>query len=320
MFELLERRGAGVELRAEGRVLVGPAVRYGDISPSHRERIEPGAFGPLDSKTRWLNYAHDADRVIAWTGGGGLELSDGPDALEVRATLPEIPLANLALEEVRGGRMRGLSIEFFVKEETRAAGVRVIRRASLAGVGLVQNPSYQQSVVETRGRLGRSLRAKIPKQRKLACACSGPGCRFAEFAGDAIEEMLDNAFDQVEREIVASWANYSTPLASVSAGTLRRAGVDGVEIDLPDSPAGQAVIAARDAAGIVIRPHIDRALSDVVEVGDTAQYKKAHVRAFIVSSTDAREGWPTPDLVPTPAALLDNRSGEIRPRLETLWL
>ena len=320
MFELLERRGAGVELRAEGRVLVGPAVRYGDVSPSHRERIEAGAFGLLDSKTRWLNYAHDADRVIAWTGGGGLELTDTPDALEVRATLAEIPLASLALVEIAAGRMRGLSIEFRVKEESRAGGIRVISRASLAGVGLVQNPSYQQSVVETRARLGRSLRSRIPTKTKLACKCSGAGCRFAEFADKAVGEMLDRAFDQAERDVVAAWGNYNTPLASRSAGTLRRAGVDGVEIDLPDSPAGQAVIAARDAAGIVVRPHLDRALSEVVEQGETAQYQSAHARAFIVSSTDAREGWPTPELIPTPADLLDNRASEIRSRLETLWL
>ena len=320
MFELLERRGAGVELRAEGRCLIGPAVRYGDISPSHRERIEPGAFAPLDARTRWLDYNHENDRCIAWTGGGGLELVDTPDALEVRATLPEIPLANLALEEVRGGRMRGLSIEFRSRKETRDAGIRVIQQAHLAGVGLVASPSYQQSVVESRARLGRSLRSRIPARKKLSCKCSGAACDFAEFADEAVTEMLDSAFETAERDIIAAWGNYTQPLASRSAGTLRRFGTDSIEIDLPDSPAGQAVIAARDAAGIVVRPHIDRAAAEVSEVGNVAHYRKAPVRAFIVSSTDARQGWPTPELVATPTDLLDNRSAIIQPRAATLWL
>ena len=60
-----ERRYCGVELRAEGRRLYGPAIRYGDISPTHKERFEPGAFS-LDQRTRCLIYATIAP---AWSRG-----------------------------------------------------------------------------------------------------------------------------------------------------------------------------------------------------------------------------------------------------------
>ena len=108
----IERRASGVEFRTEGRRLIGPAMTYGDISPSHRERFEAGAFNVSDGATRWLDVRHQQEQVIAWTGGGGLELTDTPDALQVRATLPDIPAANAALADVRAGRLKGFSVEF----------------------------------------------------------------------------------------------------------------------------------------------------------------------------------------------------------------
>ena len=145
-----ERRYSGIELRAEGRRLVGPAMRYGDISPSHMERFEPGAFD-LDGRTRWLDLEHDPTRVIAFTGAG-LVLRDGPEALMVDATLPQLPLADIALQAVRDGSLRGFSIEFEATAERRDGEIRVIEKSHLVGIGLVADPSYQKSIVEARRR------------------------------------------------------------------------------------------------------------------------------------------------------------------------
>ena len=41
----VERRAA-VEFRVEGRRLTGVLMRFGEISPSHRERFEPEVCGP----------------------------------------------------------------------------------------------------------------------------------------------------------------------------------------------------------------------------------------------------------------------------------
>ena len=41
----IERRAATVEIRVEGRKLSGVVMRYGAVSPSHRERFLPGRSG-----------------------------------------------------------------------------------------------------------------------------------------------------------------------------------------------------------------------------------------------------------------------------------
>ena len=146
----IERYYSGLEIRADGRTLVGPAIRYGEVSPGHRERFDAGAFALDDNRTRWLDVGHDRSIVIAHTDGGGLEFRDTPDALEVSAILPDIPAANQALADLKAGRLRGFSLEFDSLQETRDGEIRVVERAILAGIGLVRSPSYQGSVVEVR--------------------------------------------------------------------------------------------------------------------------------------------------------------------------
>ena len=60
---------------------------------------------------------------------------------------------------------------------------------------------------------------------------------------------------------------------------------------------------------MLIRPFLDRDASDgkfeqraAVTAGERVLvYRKAWIRSFIVAATDAREGWPPAELVPTPA-------------------
>ena len=308
-----------LECRAEGRRLIGPAIRYRDISPSHRERFEPGAF-TLDNKTRWLNYRHEPDRVLAFTNGGGLELRDSPQELLVSAVLPGIPLADHALAEVRNKKLKGFSVEFRAVDEKMENGLRIIQRAELAGVGLVADPSYSSSQAELRARSGRTLRATIPEGVKLACMCSGGAeVKFAQFAENAISEMLDNAFAKVEAElgnpVIAAFENYSQPLASARRGTVRRAARNAVDIDIPKSSAGDSVLSAAEDAGVIVRPFLSTDSVSVIE-GDTAVYSRARVRAFVISSTDQRSGWKEPLLIPTPENVIRSAA----PRLENLWL
>ena len=298
-----ERRTGPLELRAEGRTLTGPAMRYGDVSPTHRERFEPGAFDAAG--TLYLDVGHDSDRVIAYTGGG-LEVRDTAEALVVSARLPEIPAADKALAGVRGGRYRGFSVEFHAEAERRESGIRVVERAKLVGVGLVGSPSFPASVVEIRGRMGRTMRATIPANRNLACRCSGASCKFARIMQNAMEEVFDEFAATAGREQIAAFGSYDSPLASVSSGTLRgrmlRSGDGEIEIDLPEGVAGSATVAAHDAAGVIVRPVIDAADSASHLDGDVRVYTAAKSRAWIVSATDQREGWPSPVLVATPDA------------------
>lgn len=146
----VERRYCELRAASDGRRLEGVAVRYGDTArlPWGRERIEVGAFAPLGDVI--LNASHDRAAPLARTGGGGLELMDAADSLTVRAELPATRAADDVLALVRGGVMRGLSVEFRAVAERMESGVRVIERAALSGVAVVDTPAYPASEVEAR--------------------------------------------------------------------------------------------------------------------------------------------------------------------------
>ena len=148
------------ELRADldKRELAGRAIVYGDVATigaGIRESIRAGAFGDVAGLDVILNRQHQRGEPLARTGGGGLELRDGPEALEVVATLPETRAADDVLTLVRNRVMRGLSLEFRALEVVRENGVLVVTRARLGGIGVVDMPFYPQSTVATREANGR---------------------------------------------------------------------------------------------------------------------------------------------------------------------
>ena len=103
-------------------------MRYGDVAAiaGRRERFTPGAFAPVGDVI--LNKQHERVSPLARTEGGGLELIDTPEALKMRATLPETREATDALALLRKRGLSGLSVEFTAIEEHIEAGVRVITR------------------------------------------------------------------------------------------------------------------------------------------------------------------------------------------------
>ena len=297
-----ERR-AGGEVRVAGRTLSGVAMPYGTISPDFRERFEPGAFGPVAAID--CNLQHDANTVLV----RGASLTDSPEALRVSATLPE---GAAALALVRRRALNGFSVEFRARREHRdAAGVRVVEAADLTGLALVDRPAYPASGAEVRARSGRTFRQRIPSGQNLGCACSGAACKFAKFTGEAINEAFSEAWDEAA-EILAVRGGYGSPLASKSRGTLRAAmsGDDAVvEIDLPTGDAGAAVLADIENAGaaVLARPYLDADASEgAIESrraeadGDVMAYTRIRVRSIVVGATDQVEGWPAPEVVPTP--------------------
>ena len=267
-----------------------------------------------------MTLNHDPERAVAWYPGGGLALANGRDAMTLRAELPPIPAADRALADIRAGKVTGLSVEFRAVKESREGDIRVVEDAVLAGVGIVRTPSYGGARVEARRRSGRTMRSRIPAGRNVECRCSGATCKFARIIGEALQEEFDLAFTQARKEIIAGFGSYDMPLASRSAGTLRGrilANGDGeVEIDLPDDGVGAATVAAHEAAGVIVRPHIDAAAAVSTIEGETRVYSVAPIRAFLVSATDAREGWPAPDLVAT----ADELAHASAPRRRRVWL
>lgn len=305
----------GVSFRVAGRTLSGRALVYGDVSPDFRERFEPGAFGEVG--TIPVNLQHDRNLIVAERA----LLTDTARSLDVRADLPE---GSAALALVRRGALSGFSIEFHAQAQRFEAGVRVVERATLTGLALVDRGAYPQSKAEIRARSGRTMRATIPADKPLDCACVGAGCKV-QFLMDALAAEIQGAYEDVvaakRKAVVAAYGDYKTPLASTTAGTLRASmGADGaiVEIDLPDSDAGRAVLAANEDAGVIVRPFVDQDAAEFTTDADGVRtYTKAPIRAFIVSATDAREGWPDPEIAPTPEAVMTAPKPAKRRRL---WL
>jgi len=132
-------------------MLTGPVLVYGDVAPSYRERFEPGSIA-LDSAVS-VNLGHERDKSIGWHPNGGLTLTDDSEALTMRLELPPIPAADRALAEIQAGKLTGLSVEYqALRERADDAGVMVVERAMLSGIGLVREPAYKQSRVRLRGK------------------------------------------------------------------------------------------------------------------------------------------------------------------------
>ena len=142
------------ELRADfaERRLEGTAMRYGDIGQvgSFRERFEAGAFGDLATADVILNRQHQRGEPLARTGGAGLVLVDTNLELRISATLPETRAADDVLALVKASVLRSLSIEFRATRERRESGIRVVTRAVLAGVSVVDSGAYLMSTVAAR--------------------------------------------------------------------------------------------------------------------------------------------------------------------------
>ena len=299
---------AGVSFRVAGRTLSGRALVYGDTADmgDFRERFEPGAFGEVRSIA--INLQHDPRLIVT----DSALLTDTARELRVRADLPE---GSAALSLVRRGALSGFSIEFFARTERRESGVRVIERAVLSGLALVDAAAYPGAVAEVRRRkytkgrparirAGRVLRSRIPYDRALVCEClrqaGGPACiplaRFSKSAGDGMAEAINDALAEA-RDVLAVMGEYKRPVGSASRGTLRAVStVDGLdlEMDLPAGEVGDAVVAAHESAGVVVRPLIDFDRSEFTDSDKGREYTAPFLRAFLIGATDHKGGWPEP--------------------------
>ena len=210
------------EIRADGRQLSGVAVKYGDTAklPFGLERFEPGAFGRVQDADIILNVQHRRDRPLARSGGGGLLLTDSQRELAIAATLPSTRESDDALELVRTGVLRGLSIEFTARRDRKDNGVRVVEKAELSGVGLVDRPAYRESSVEAREEFrldGRGLSGAIFYDMDTVISDT-ESIRKERYSPGA----FDFAIEDGTREInLIMGRSYDRPLASRRAGSLQ---------------------------------------------------------------------------------------------------
>ena len=158
MIEIRQAAGGGYRLE-------GLAMVYGDRASVYgqAEQFEPGSieFAP----SLMLNAQHDRGRPLARYPGGGLALADGSESARIAADLPATTLARDTYELVRAGVLTGLSVEFRAERERLDAGVRVIERALLTGLGVVDEPAYKLSRIEARGAERRLAETYAPRRR-----------------------------------------------------------------------------------------------------------------------------------------------------------
>ena len=203
----------------DGRTLIGTVVRYGDVSTANSyggpETFESGAFGNIAALDTILNTMHDRKRPLARTDGGGLVLQDDSDALRVAATLPETRDADDALELVEKGVLRGFSTEFISRQETDKNGVRTIRQAALPGIGLVDRPSYPDSLIAEIRAEGEGISGEFQYNADAVIAATGKVRKERIRPG-----AFSYAIKSPDREINLILGDNSRPLASKKAGSL----------------------------------------------------------------------------------------------------
>ena len=131
--------------------VTGAPIKYGDLAtlPFGQERVLPGAFGDLSVAELYINRMHQRDQPLANTYAG-LRVDDNAERLYGEADLPNTSYGRDAQEEVKTGRLRGLSIEFRTLEDDFIDGIRVIKSARLYGWAVVDKPAYPQSVAAMR--------------------------------------------------------------------------------------------------------------------------------------------------------------------------
>ena len=308
----MERVYRATEFRNEGRRLSGQVIVYADTSKSHRERFQPGAFS-FDNVV--LNYRHNQLCAVAWFPGGGVEIRDSEAALTMSADLPPLPAADRALAEVRAGKLNGLSVEFVAEKEKREAGIRIIEKARLVGIGLVDQPSYSGSVVEARREMRgpdpdaersywhnqrRAVSGKMPLDATADCRCMGKDCNQVKFLKGAFDRTIADA-ESGDRDISATTGSNNAPdiLGSTRQGTLRlTADNGGMGFSIAaatGAPALLALIQSATAAPPIGRPIIDLELSkfeDEILDGELVRvFSEVYLRSLLVKWADA-QGWP----------------------------
>ena len=320
----------GTEFRISGRTLTGRAITYGDVAPDFMERFLPRSLAPVPAVP--LNLQHDASTVLIEPGA--FILNDTERALEVRA---ELPAGSAALALVRRGALNGYSIEFRAQSERREAGIRVIERAELTGIALVDRGAYPLSLAEVRargggggrgffgGRLG-SFRGRIPANKRVECRCSPGSCREALFKNGAFDSLLDDADT---REVLAVSGDYKNAIASRTRETVRfwqgKNGDIEFAVDVPNTDLGKQVMDSLNATDLFARPVIDVEASIVNIKGTLAEYTKARVRALTIGATDANRGWDALEEVSESASTLADKARKLagisRPaRRSRVWL
>ena len=159
MTPRIEYRFAALEFRDSGAVIEGVAMPYASvarIAGAFDESVDAGALRFSDVV---LNRMHDRADLLARTDGGGLALEDSSERLAVRAEIPEYrqDVRDMVARRI----LRGFSVEMEIhSEDWPTPDRRIIRAATLHGIGLVDRPAYGEATaaIAKRMKVGAAVR------------------------------------------------------------------------------------------------------------------------------------------------------------------
>ena len=273
-----------VETRQVGGRLIGE-VFYNRPARDRPEMFEAGAFVSVADPLN-LTLQHDRERhPVATTEDGTLEVSDTSTSLLLAARLRPRSAEQRLVET---GALGGLSVEFVALEERQADGVRIIPRAHLDGIGLVDSGSYP-SRVELRRMSGAWLRGSIPLGDRMECECQGPDCDAVVFDGGAFDDLLSG-----DGEVLAvGGGGFANVLGSRKRGTLlveQEGDRLAVGLTKRDTETARRVIDANRVAPVYARPLLDLDASEYVDADRVRTFSVAKVRAFLFKPTTNDKG------------------------------
>ena len=137
------------EFRADDGGIDAVVLRYGDRATigSFTEEFRAGVFGDLGDVI--ANIQHQRAKPVARTGAG-LELQDSAEMLKANLRLPDTAFGREARELIDAKILRGVSVEFRALEDEWQGNHRIVKRASLYGIALVDRPAYSDSQIAER--------------------------------------------------------------------------------------------------------------------------------------------------------------------------
>ena len=276
----------------------GVLMKYRSIGegPYGKEVFLPGSFGNVEQAEILLNVQHDRSRPLA-RAPGTMQLVDSNSVLTLVAKPPATQEVQDARMMVQAKILTGLSIEFTALEQEHRNGLRVISKAQLCGVGLVDTPAFPASTVEARRQqheqretLSVTISGIIPYEEKLDCRCQTGSCTAVRLKPKSLAQAAEP-----DSTALLVMGDYSKPIASVAKRSLQLTDTPQgllVSSTIPDSQAGRDLIALASSVPLLIRPIFDQKASTFIEEGGVATYTHMSLRGLTIGATDQAAGWP----------------------------
>lgn len=126
--------------------LTGVLMTYGEQAGDRRELFDPDSLYWRESGIL-IREQHNRLSPILKT----VPILDGK-MVRIDARVPDTQRGRDAITNIKEGVLTGLSVEFAAEKVANRNGMRVIQRAFLDAAGLVDYPSYVNSLVEVRAK------------------------------------------------------------------------------------------------------------------------------------------------------------------------